>query len=174
LASDAESGSAVADGRLNDSKWRHGAVGAVPGAGAGPAAGAGVATGAGSGAGAGAAAAAIAAAAATVAAGVSEAGHTNESPAAGAGAGVPAGVASGAAATAAAGSVLPHDWQLVWPRKTSRAPQNWHVWLPAPCPNINSTSHPPRRVLPTVPASMTPLDAGKIAGVASSGRRKRS
>jgi hypothetical protein len=84
---------------------------------------------------------------ACAAAGVIEAGHTNEPPAAGVAAGtatgaepespaadalsgVASGVASGAAgaaATVAAGSVLPHAWQLVCPRKTSLAPQNWHV-----------------------------------------------
>jgi hypothetical protein len=35
------------------------------------------------------------------------------------------------------GSVLPHAWQLVCPRKTSFAPQNWQVGLAAPCPSIN-------------------------------------
>jgi hypothetical protein len=33
-------------------------------------------------------------------------------------------------------SSLPQDWQLVCPRKISLAPQNWHVWLAAPCPRV--------------------------------------
>jgi hypothetical protein len=37
------------------------------------------------------------------------------------------------------GSVLPHAWQLVCPRKTSVAPQNWQVGLPAPCPSVKLT-----------------------------------
>jgi hypothetical protein len=34
---------------------------------------------------------------------------------------------------------LPHAWQLVCPRKTSVAPQNWQVGLPAPCPSVKLT-----------------------------------
>jgi len=132
-ASDAEPGNAVDAGRLNDSKWRHGAAGMGVAAGAG----------------AGVAAEPESPAAGVIeAAGVSEAGHRNEPPVSGAATGAAtgaepespaegaaAGVASdsgavaaaGADATVAAGSDLPHAWQLVWPRKNSLAPQNWHV-----------------------------------------------
>jgi hypothetical protein len=186
LASDAASGSAVCAGRLNDSKCRN----AEAGAGAGPGAGTGTDTGAGAGVATRAGADAVFAAD-IIEAEVMEAGHANAPPVAGpvpgaagpaagagpasagaagagAGAGPTASDAAGAAAAAgieaaAAGNDRPHAWQLVCPRKTSRAPQNWHVWPPAPCPNINSTSHPPGRDSAAVPASMTLLVGRRIA-----------
>ena len=95
--------------------------------------------------------------------------------AAGAGAGAGAGAKSSAATVggesaapggvldATAVNVLPQAWQLVWPRKTSFAPQNWQVGPAAPCPIITATSNQQRLGTPRAPASMTSPMARRIA-----------